>query len=85
MVKHELASSQYNLRRAECEEAVRLLATKLPCVRSLRDVSKRDLEDQRSLLTATLYKRACHVVEENDRVLGAESALKLAILPGSEN
>ncbi|MFZ0361040.1 MAG: galactokinase [Terriglobales bacterium] len=82
MVKHELASSQYNLRRAECEEAVRLLATKLPCVRSLRDVSNRDLEGQRSLLTATLYKRACHVVEENDRVLGAESALKAGNLTG---
>jgi galactokinase len=76
MVKHELAGSEYNLRRAQCEEAVRLLAAKLPGVRALRDVSMRDLESNRSLLPATIYKRACHVVEENDRVLRAASALE---------
>jgi len=47
-------------------------------------VSKRDLEDSAPCLR-TLYKRACHVVEENDRVLGAESALKAGNLTGSEN
>jgi galactokinase len=76
MVKHELASSAYNLRRGECEEAVRLLAAKVPGVRALRDVSKRELEDNRSALPATIYKRACHVIEENDRVLRAASALE---------
>ncbi|MGB9236598.1 MAG: galactokinase [Terriglobales bacterium] len=75
MVKHALASSEYNRRRAECEEAVRLLATKLPCVRALRDVRKCDLESNRSLLPVAIYKRACHVIEENDRTLKAASAL----------
>src|SRR5216683_3384747 len=39
MVKHDNATSEYNTRRAECEEAVRLLAQELPGVRSLRDVT----------------------------------------------
>src|SRR5262249_44699565 len=32
MVKHELAASEYNARRAECEEGVRLLRRQLPRV-----------------------------------------------------
>jgi galactokinase len=76
MVKHELASSEYNRRRAQGEEALRLLAANLPGVRALRDVSMHDLESNRSLLPATIYKRACHVIEENDRVLKAASALE---------
>ena len=43
MVKHELASSEYNRRRADCEEAVRRLATVLPGIKALRDVSLEQL------------------------------------------
>jgi galactokinase len=81
MVKHELGSSEYNLRRAECEQAVQLLARSIPRVRALRDVSKRELEENRDLLPATIYKRACHVIEENDRVLRAAAALETGNLP----
>ena len=38
MVKHHLASSEYNARRAECEAGVQSLASHLPRVKSLRDV-----------------------------------------------
>jgi len=75
-VKHELASSEYNLRRTECEEAVRRLAEVLPHVRALRDLTRRELEQYRGRLTPTLYKRARHVVTENDRVKSAASALE---------
>ena len=75
-VKHELASSEYNLRRAECEEAVRLLAEALPHVRALRDLNRRELEQHRSRLTPILYKRAHHVVTENERVNSAATALE---------
>src|SRR6202000_438254 len=60
MVKHELASSEYNRRRADCEEAVRRLATVLPGIKALRDVSLEQLEKHRGLLTDVIYKRALH-------------------------
>lgn len=62
-VSRSLASSAYNARRAECEEAARLLG-----VAALRDV-----EDPRTLdtLPEPLRRRARHVVSENARVLNA--------------
>ncbi len=68
MVKHKLQASEYNLRRAECEEAVRKLSAALPGIRSLRDVSLEQLAENRSLLSETLYRRCRHVISENWRV-----------------
>jgi len=76
MVKHELASSGYNQRRAECEEAVQRLAKVLPGIRSLRDVTLDQLELHRGTLSEVLYKRALHVITENARVLDAAGALR---------
>ncbi len=76
MVKHELASSEYNRRRADCEEAVRRLATVLPGIRALRDVSLEQLEKHRGLLSEVIYKRALHIVTENARVLDSAQALR---------
>jgi len=76
MVKHEHASSGYNQRRAECEEAVQRLAKVLPGIRSLRDVTLDQLELHRGILSEVLYKRALHVIAENARVLGAAEALR---------
>jgi len=75
-MKHELAGSEYNLRRTECEEVVRRLAAVLPHVRALRDLNSRELEQHRDRLTPTLYKRARHVVTENERVKSAAAALE---------
>jgi galactokinase len=75
MVKHELASSEYNRRRADCEEAVRRLATVLPGIRALRDVTLEQLERHRELLTEVIYKRALHIISENVRVLDSAEAL----------
>jgi galactokinase len=76
MVKHELASSEYNRRRADCEEAVRRLATVLPGIKALRDVTLEQLEKHRGLLTEVIYKRALHIVTENARVLDSANALR---------
>jgi galactokinase len=76
MVKHELASSEYNRRRADCEEAVRRLAGSLPGILALRDVSIEQLEQNRELLSEVTYKRALHVVSENARVLDSAEALR---------
>jgi len=71
-----LAGSAYNQRRAECEEAVRLLQEALPGVRALRDVSPEQLEAHRDLLPPTIFRRARHVVTENARVLHSVSAMR---------
>jgi galactokinase len=76
MVKHEHASSGYNQRRAECEEAVQRLAKVVPGIRSLRDVTLDQLDLHRGTLSEVLYKRALHVIAENARVLGATEALR---------
>jgi galactokinase len=74
MVKHELAASEYNTRRAECEEAVRLLAKEFPGVRSLRDVTCSEIEQ--SKLPVLIKRRARHVTSENQRVIDAAVALR---------
>lgn len=76
MVKHKLQGSEYNDRRAECEEAVRRLSKVLPGVRSLRDVSMQQLAQNRGELSETLYKRCRHVITENERVGKAAHALE---------
>jgi galactokinase len=76
MVKHELASSEYNRRRADCEEAVRRLSAVLPGIRALRDVSLDQLEQHRDVLSGVIYKRALHIVTENARVLDSGQALR---------
>ena len=76
MVKHELASSAYNERRAQCEEGVRVLAQSYPNVRALRDVTIGQLEQHRGELPEVIYRRCRHVVTENARVLEAGEALE---------
>jgi galactokinase len=76
MVKHEVAHSEYNTRRAECEEGVRLLSAFLPKIRALRDVSQADLEKYRTALPEVIYRRCRHIVTENARVLAAAAALE---------
>jgi galactokinase len=62
-VARSLAASGYNQRRAECEEAARLLG-----VRSLREVGHLDCIE---MLPDVPRKRARHVFTENRRVLQA--------------
>lgn len=66
-----LAGSAYNERRAQCEEASRLLG-----VNSLRDASLDMLERGKSLMSSVIYRRARHVITENDRTLRAATAMQ---------
>jgi galactokinase len=75
-VKHDLASSEYNLRRADCERAVAILSRSIPGVRALRDVTPDDLARHEHLLPEVVRRRARHVVTENERTLVAASALE---------
>ena len=74
MVKHELASGEYNARRAECEEGVRVLREVFPEIRALRDVSLYRLENQRARLSPKVFARCRHVITENARVESAFEA-----------
>ena len=76
MVKHELAGSEYNARRAECEEAVERLAGRVPKIHSLRDVTVDDFARFGEELPELIRKRCRHVVSENDRVVKAARALQ---------
>ena len=67
MVQHKLGTSEYNVRRSQCEEGVRELSRKFPNIRALRDISLQDLENNRNLLSETVYKRCRHVITENAR------------------
>ena len=71
-VAHQHASGDYNTRRAECEEAARVLG-----VAQLRDLPVDDL-DRLAALPEPLNRRARHVVTENARVLEAVAALERA-------
>ncbi len=75
MVKHENSSGEYNLRRAQCEEAVVRLAAFYPGITALRDVTIEQLDRQRDALPEVVYRRAAHVVAEDARVLAAVEAL----------
>jgi galactokinase len=80
-VKHSLANGEYNSRRAECEEAVRVLSHFLPYVRALRDVTLADLAHYARELRPSVYKRSRHVSSENMRVTEAADALRKNDLP----
>jgi len=75
-VKHKLAASEYNTRRAECEKAVEILREFLPGITHLRDVGIRDFERYAAHLPEIIRKRCRHVVTENERTLSAAEALK---------
>lgn len=82
MVKHELASSEYNIRREQCEEGVHLLQKYYPDIRSLRDVSYEQLTRHWKEFHALVYDRCSYVVNENQRLLAACDALRRDDLQG---
>lgn len=76
MVKHLLASSEYNVRRAQCEEGVAVIKKYLPNVELLRDVTMEELEAHRSEIDPVSYRRCAFVISENKRLLDACAAME---------
>ena len=75
-VEHELSASEYNTRRAECEQGVELLRRAgLTQIRALRDVSEGNLATYGDALPERVGRRCRHVVTENARTLAAADAL----------
>jgi galactokinase len=73
-VKRELASSEYNKRRIEASSALDILRK---CgVKSYKEMDLEMLEERREEMDDVLYKRARHIISENQRVRKAVEALK---------
>jgi galactokinase len=65
-----LSDSAYNERRSQCEQAAQILN-----VPALRDAKLADLEKAKDQMTDTVYRRARHVVSEDERCLEFRGAL----------
>ncbi len=69
-VKRGLVDSEYNARREQCEMVAKALNKK-----ALRDVSMPELEANKSQLDDVSFRRARHVITENDRAQATLEAL----------
>lgn len=71
-IKHALATSEYNTRRLECEQGLKIIQEKYPTVKTFRDISMEQVEacmaSNTSLNTTKIYQRCKYVVEEIARV-----------------
>lgn len=75
-VEHNLASSEYNIRKQECKEGVDVLSNLYPEIHSLRDVTEQMLLDHKEKLSPKIFQRCLFIINENQRVLSTVDALK---------
>jgi galactokinase len=68
-VKHSLGSTEYNVRRKQCETGVAMIQPHHPEVKSLRDVTMEMLDKYVLPQDGMVYQRCKYVVEENNRLL----------------
>jgi galactokinase len=71
-VKRGLVDSEYNLRREQCEQGAAILG-----VSSLREANMTMLEEAKPRMSDVVYRRAKHIITENQRTLEASEALKV--------
>ena len=71
-----LTRSEYNVRRGQCEAAVAALSRSDPAIHSLRDVTPRALAAAGGRLDPVEFRRARHIVSENERVGATVEALE---------
>ena len=69
--KHELVGGEYNERREQCENAAKILG-----VKALRDATMEMLDAKKGEMDDVTYRRARHVITEDDRVLEAVKAFE---------
>lgn len=67
-VKHSLGSSEYNVRRMQCEKGVAFIKQHIPAVNSLRDATMEMLDKYVKPADECIYKRCRYVVEEIERL-----------------
>jgi galactokinase len=80
-VPHGLAESEYARRKEECRRCVEILSVRKSGT-ALRDFAPADVRESMGLIPEATRKKCLHVVEENQRVLEAEEALRRKDLVG---
>jgi galactokinase len=77
MVRHELSGGEYAKRRQQCEAGVRYFAKTYPAagIKSLRDVTMKQVLEAQGKLEDVIFRRCRHVVSENQRTVEAATAL----------
>jgi galactokinase len=82
MVHHSLASSEYNVRRSQCEEGVEAVRKSFREVKNLRDVTGEMLEQASAEMSGEVYRRCKYVIQENARLLKGCEQLRAGDLKG---
>lgn len=67
-VSHNLADSEYNVRRAQCEKGVEFLREFEPDIENLRDVKMDLLQEHQGEMDPVVFRRCKFVLQENERV-----------------
>ena len=80
-VKHDLGAGEYPIRVRQCKEATQILSKVNPLIQSLRDASMDDIDAAAVSaagleLGGVLFRRARHVVSENERTVETAHALE---------
>lgn len=75
-VSHNLASSEYNVRRDECNIALEIIQTKHPEIELLAHATPEMIREFEKIMPTTIFNRALYVTQENSRTLNAVKALE---------
>jgi galactokinase len=81
-VSHNLATSEYNTRREECEEALAVIQKDYPEYQFLADVPEATIETYKEKLSGKVYQRALFVSRENARTLKAAELIQRGDIKG---
>ena len=74
-VQHSLFTSEYNNRRIECDEGLRIINDNYPEINSFRDCNEELLIGLKSKMTDNVFRRSLYAVKEIKRVIEACAAL----------
>ena len=75
-VKHELTGGEYAQRRAQCEEAARILG-----IPSLRHATAESVNGAKPKMSDVVYRRARHIVSEIERTVHAAEGVRASNWP----
>lgn len=73
--KRNLTGTEYDDRRSQCEEGVRILQRHYPAISALRDVTPEQLESHKEELPGKVYARCRFIIDEHRRVRKLADAL----------
>ena len=75
-VHHSLASSEYNIRRRQCEEGLSIIKNIEPAFTSFRNIPSEKIHDYKDILGEEIYKRCLYVTQEIERTQLAATHLQ---------